>query len=156
VIGSLVRVVGFALLIFAVVVGAWWAWCSWQVAKTPASSVAVPSESPPAVVGLSLLEEAEAIDRLAAEPTPSISRDPFAPPPSAPRAPSRAAARFAIPKVVLFVEGGPEPQVVLTFGRGDSPPLGAGDLFEEWRIVALDAKKVLVEHEGIHYTLPVP
>ncbi|MFH1681894.1 MAG: hypothetical protein ABIH26_14800 [Candidatus Eisenbacteria bacterium] len=115
----------------------------------PASPAPLPGEPP-------LLAKARARDLLAEEWAEKLPpRDPFrsaaraAPPPAAP-------SRYAIPRIARVVGEGAGRRVVLSFGREESRPLAPAEEERGWKVLTIQDSKVLVENDGVIYSLPLP
>ncbi len=149
------RRVSLLLLLLVALLAAHRAWEAYRLWSAPAPSFDLPAP-PPAAPGenadLARMREIDALALAADSLRPSS--DPFRPPPPPEARRSAVEPLYAIPRVLFFVEeegGGRE--VVLTFGRLQSPPLGVGDSFREWKVLSVGGGKTIVENSGIIYTL---
>jgi hypothetical protein len=163
--GTVFRI-ALAVLVLAGGIRAWWA-ARDRTPPTPptfADSLETEGLREEAAAARELGERAAAADslsRLALLERPG--RDPFrslraAEPSGTPPAarPSPRPPGYAIPRVVRLAGEGPSKKIILSFGTGESRPLGAGDAERGWKILSIEASRVLVEQEGIIYTLPLP
>jgi hypothetical protein len=124
-----------------------WRGLSLERAVLPASAPILPGEE--------ILAEAERRDRTVERregETPQ--RDPFRISASPQR--RERPAGPGIPRPVLVVDEEGAEKVVLAIGPHQSPPLAPGDSFQDWKVLALGEGRVLVEREGVLYTLPLP
>ena len=149
------RQVSLVLLILAVLVSAIRAWKAYRLWSAPPPSIDLPAPAHAAPGENALLARMKEVDALAlTADSLRPSGDPFRPPPPPKTRRPAAEPLYAIPRVLLFVEDeGGSSEVVLTFGPLQTPPLGAGDSFREWKVLSVGGGKAIVENGGIIYTL---
>jgi hypothetical protein len=146
---------GRLLLAAVVLLGGLRVWDAARLRRAP--GVAPPPPASASVGEPGDLGRARARDRRAGAPVGAPApRDPFRFSAPAPQTPPPSAPDYAIPRAALVGGGDEVERVVLSFGGSSTRPLAPGESERGWTCLSIQGSKVLVENDGVIYTLPLP